>query len=306
MDGIKSNSPHHPSSTAHRSLQKSTTLNRKFVKKPASTRVIKSSEKAALAAERRAQLAAELNRKHLLAIQQKTSAPAKKSPTPAEKPAAHPIQASVNSRRATTSAPPQQLNARQLKEQAVKRALASVQHLSPKQATLVEEQMAEIIGPKKRFWRRKKFVLTLAISVVSVAFLGFLVYRNLPDIISQVTARSSGIEASTPAYMPKGYYRESIYSEKSGKITLTYVNSDSDQGSFTITQEKSSWNTAALLTNFVKPTWDNNYSTTREGGLTIYISGSNAAWVNGGIFYLIEASSNNLTMSDLHDIAISI
>jgi len=305
MDGIKSKSPHHPSSTAHRSLQKSTTLNRKFVKKPSSTRVIKSSERAALAAERRAQLAAELNRKHLLAIQQKTSAPVKKSPAPAEKPTAHPIQASANARR-TAPPPPRQLTARQLKEQAVRRALDSVQHLSPKQATIVEEQMAEIIGPKKHFWRRKKFVLTLAISVVSVAFLGFLVYRNLPDIISQVTARSSGIEASTPAYMPKGYYRESISSEKSGKITLTYVNSDSEQGSFTITQEKSSWNTAALLTNFVKPTWDNNYSTTREGGLTIYISGSNAAWVNGGIFYLIEASNNNLTMSDLHDIAISI
>jgi len=313
MDIKKPKSAHHPSSSFHHSTQKSTTLNRKFVRKPSGARVIKSSEKTTADDARRAALAAEMNRSHLLAIKQKNSATpilpvrplAKRAVSPISRPTPHPLQATATARQTAAKTAPRPLTARELKDRAIQRALAQVENLNPKQATIVEQQMTEIITPKKHFWRRKKFVVALSLSVVSVAFLGFLVYQNLPEIISRVTAASSGIEASEPAFLPKEYQRQSVESEKSGKITLSYSHIKNGD-SFTITQEKSSWNSAALLSNYVKPTWKDNYSTAHEQGLTIYISNGNAAWVNGGVFYLIESEGTPLSPIDLHDIAVSI
>lgn len=294
MDIKKPKSAHHPSSTAHRTTQKSTTLNRKFVRKP----TIGASTSA-----RRAARAAEMNRQHLRAIQQKSTTP---TPTPKPVASASSSSTSVTVKRTSkpTAPPSRPLTARELKDRAIARALAEAQHLDTTQAVVIEEQMAKSVkGGKTHFWRRKKFIMALSLSLISIAFLSFLVYQNLPDIITRVTAASSGIEAGTPAFVPKGYYRDSIISEKSGKVTLTYTHSKT-QKSFTITEEKSAWNSAALRDNYIVPKWGEDYAIAHEQGLTIYIAKGKAAWMNGGIFYLIESA--HLSTSDLHDIAISI
>ncbi len=309
MDIKKAKSAQRPSSASHRTLQKSTTLNRKFVKKPTSARVIKTSEHEAMVAARRAAIAAEMNRQHILSIRQKAANPTvtnkAKSSTPDEKPTRHPAQTIAINRIAAQKTAPRQLTARELKDRAIARALAQVDKASDAQTTVIQTQMDGSVKATKFFWKRKKLIFALSLSVISIAFLGFVVWQNLPEIISRVTAASSGIETGTPAYVPRDYYRDSIVSEQSGKITLSYANTKAGH-SFTITEEKSSWNSAALLSNYVEPTWGEEYSIAHEQGLTIYIHGSNAAWVNGGIFYLIESPDNNLSITDLHDIAISI
>ena len=49
-----------------------------------------------------------------------------------------------------------------------------------------------------------------------------------------------------------------------------------------------------------------NYVIVREQGLSIYVSGSNAAWVNGGVVYKLKTISGSLTKKQLCSIAVSL
>ena len=89
-----------------------------------------------------------------------------------------------------------------------------------------------------------------------------------------------------------------------GRITMNFKNSEGKK--FTLMEEKSSWDSSAVLSNYVKKNWGSDYSIAKGQGLTIYVSKSNAAWVNGGVFYVILDGDNALSSSDLHDIAVSL
>ena len=134
--------------------------------------------------------------------------------------------------------------------------------------------------------------------------LGYLVSVNLPDISVRVAAMHSGIEKAYPSYVPASYRLDGLVNENNGRITMSFKN-DRDQ-KFTLMEEKSSWDSSAVLTNYVEKNWGASYSIAKGQGLTIYVSGSNAAWVNGGVFYVIEDESGSLSSSDLHDIAVSL
>ena len=75
---------------------------------------------------------------------------------------------------------------------------------------------------------------------------------------------------------------------------------------FTLIEEASSWDSSALMTNFVQDEYGDNYTVVREQGLTIYISGSNAAWVNGGVVYKIKTTAGSLTNKQIKSIATSL
>ena len=114
----------------------------------------------------------------------------------------------------------------------------------------------------------------------------------------------TGIEASYPSYIPRDFNLSDITSAE-GRITLNFKNAISDS-SFNIVEEKSSWDTNALLNNFVRNEYGEDYVVVREQGLTIYINDSNAAWVNGGVIYKINANSNTLTKKQIKSIAVSL
>ncbi len=148
----------------------------------------------------------------------------------------------------------------------------------------------------------KRLVLAFFCAVACVAAIVYFIGSNIPDISVKVAALQTGIEASYPSYVPRDYSLSDISSED-GKITMTFKGPE--QSTFTLTEEKSSWDSTALLRNFVEPTWQSNYVTTHEQGITIYISGANAAWVNGGVLYKITATSNSLTKKQLRNIVTS-
>ena len=80
-----------------------------------------------------------------------------------------------------------------------------------------------------------------------------------------------------------------------------------DNAKFTLSEEKLPWdNTTTLLNRFVKNKWGESYDSVREQGITIYISGSNAAWVNAGIVYKITVFSGNLTKKQIKNIVTSL
>lgn len=157
----------------------------------------------------------------------------------------------------------------------------------------------------KRKGTTKRFVIAIACAIACVAGIAGFVMTNMPDISIRVAAMQTGIEASYPSYIPRGYTLGDINSED-GKITMQFTGPD--DGSFTLIEEKSSWDSSALLRNYVQPTWQDQYTTTHEQGITIYISnaGSNAAWVNGGVLYKINSANNSLTKKQVRNIVVSL
>lgn len=189
---------------------------------------------------------------------------------------------------------PQALTAQELKERAIQQALRKVSTMNEEQ----ERRNKQQILPKKRF------ALVAGVAVVAVIVLGYLVSINLPDISVRVAAMQSGIEKVYPSYVPSSYRLDGLVKEENGRITMGFKN-DAGQ-KFTLMEEKSSWDSSAVLANYVTKNWGASYSVAKGQGLTIYISGSNAAWVNGGVFYVINDETNTLSSSDLHDIAVSL
>lgn len=368
MDGIKKKTVertgHHYSKSAHRTLQKSSTLNRKFVKKPTkrSTKpVISSAAMRAAATMRRRQLIASSttrakvqapakpkvqkvaataakneavvakqeadndkisvnfvkkdqpavqqkavqakdDNKIQVKIQPKAKAVDAKPTAPAVK---HPTVKLANARIAARRADePRHLSAQELKNQAIQQALRKVATMNEGQTAEVGEKMTKAITKKKPFWQKRKLAIALAMSAVSIALLGYLVHLNLPDLSVRVAAMQTGIDGAYPNYIPKNYRLDGLVSEKDGKIVMNFTGKD-DQ-TFTLSEEKSNWDSSAVLANFVTPKWGTDYAVVKGQGLTIYTSGSNAIWVNGGILYHIEDSHGVLTKRQLHDIAVSL
>lgn len=184
-------------------------------------------------------------------------------------------------------------------DQALRKALRSV--------AAMDGETTEKSPRNKRTVKRKvsakRFVLAFFCALLCVAGVIYFVGSNIPDISVKVAAMQTGIEASYPSYIPRDFSLSDISSEE-GKITLVFKGPE--KSSFTLTEEKSSWDSTAVLRNYVEPNWNNNYITTHEQGITIYISGSNAAWVNGGVLYKIDSSGQGLTKKQLRNIVTSL
>ncbi len=213
-------------------------------------------------------------------------------PTPIRRPVTKRQQPTPKRRAATTRQRPSLVDD---EDQALRNVLRSVADIDDSPAA----------KPAKRTRRKgsgKRFALAVFCAIFCVAIVVYLVGSNIPDISVKVAAIQTGVEASYPTYIPRDYSLSDISSEE-GKLTMTF--NGPDKASFSIIEEKSSWDSTTLLRNYVEPTWQTNYVTTHEQGITIFISGSNAAWVNGGVMYKINANGNTLTKKQLRNIVTS-
>ena len=183
--------------------------------------------------------------------------------------------------------------AKQMKESAIEKALASASR------TQIEEKKST--GVHFGF---KRVLLAMAGAALGVFAIVYFVNLNAPNISLKVAAMQTGIEASYPAFVPRDYTLSDITSEV-GKISLNFKNVTTDSY-FTIIEEKSSWDSNALLNNYVRYEYGEDYTTLREQGLTLYVSNSSAAWVNGGIVYKLLAPANTLTKKQIKSIAVSL
>lgn len=201
------------------------------------------------------------------------------------------------------AAQPQHLSAQELKERAIQQALRKVDKIDGDKTMAAQFVDA---GQQKtgHFWQRRGFAIAAGMAVISLALLGYLVHLNLPDISVRVTAMQTGIEKIYPSYVPTNYRLDGLVKEDAGRVTMNFKNDEGKK--FTLMEEKSNWDSAAVLSNYVKKNWGNDYSIAKGQGLTIYVSDANAAWVNGGVFYVITDESGSLSASDLHDIAVSL
>ncbi|MEK7603439.1 MAG: DUF4367 domain-containing protein [Patescibacteria group bacterium] len=134
--------------------------------------------------------------------------------------------------------------------------------------------------------------LNFAASACAVILLGgFIAIQNIPNLAVKMAASRAGVDASLPSYQPTGFALNGKVEYKPGQVSVAYK-SRTDDRQFNIVQTASSWNSDALLDNFINTT-RRTYQTYQDKGKTIFVyDGSNATWVDGGVWYQIEGNSS--------------
>ena len=243
-----------------------------------------------------------------------TSAPFTKPVAPAVPaiPAAQPTSARLvraTTKPRSTVAPLQSLAER-------RREADTISHFSAKKLTNKSRQnskalmsaMKEETKPKsapimvkKPKVSKKHLIFAVASSICCMGVLYATLKFSMPDISAKVAAAQNG--ASYPSFVPRDFTARSASFQKN-TFSLEFVGPDKTR--FTLDQEKLPWDSNALLNNYVKPTWGEQYDTVREQGLTIYMYQSNAAWVNGGTVYKLNTTSGSLSKKQLKNIITSL
>lgn len=137
---------------------------------------------------------------------------------------------------------------------------------------------------------------------LSVLLLGVIVVQNQDGVRLQMASAKAGFDVSLPDYRPAGYALGQIdYSQGAAAERFRGPNGSH----YTITQEKSDWDSQALLKNFVVADYG-SYQTVAAGGRTIFLyGGHNATWVYGGVWYIIQADGS-VSNQQLIDLAASL
>ena len=144
-------------------------------------------------------------------------------------------------------------------------------------------------------------MITCAATAV-VALVYFINSTSIEGSI-KVAASNSGIEAVYPERVPRGYKLSDVASSNS-RVVMNYTSED---GTFTLSEEPTKWNSDALLNNYIKQNYTSEeYNVVVEQGLTIYMGSNWEAWVNGGTLYKLTVKDGSLTKKQLKTIATSL
>lgn len=176
---------------------------------------------------------------------------------------------------------------------------------------LIKERLAEVAENteaaqentrQKPAASQSRLTAILLCTLAILLFGGWLTYVNLPNLSLRVAAAQAGIAANFPTYTPEGYRFTGPIMYSPGAVAITFQSNSGQQ--YTVKQQRSSWDSKALLDNYVANKSD-SYLTYQEGGMTVYSYNNSAAWVNGGLLYTVD-SSGHLTSDQLLRMAASL
>jgi hypothetical protein len=293
-------SPAHHSKQIHQSTQKSATLNRAVVKK--ATPII----------TQKPLLRSAVNRPTTI---QKSQAVTRFAPHPTgAKPAVrsmdigpvnHPMAAKLQHKAPVASKPT---------VAPVHHTAKAVAHAPKPSQVIKNEAITEALDkaphhnapahskPVKQPRKTSRLLSVASASLALIMLAGYFTYLNMPNLSVRVAAAQAGFNATYPGYQPDGYRIKKVaYTE--GQVGIQYVANGGTQA-FTVKQEKSGWDSSALLANYVEPTSHGGYIPHSEQGITVYVFDNNAAWVNDGIRYTIQGDAP-LSSEQILDIATS-
>jgi hypothetical protein len=263
-----------PSAAVHQNVQKSTTLRRDVLKKPAATAHH-------VGTHRHKPAAGHVARSQMISKFAPHPQPLKK--TPASSPtirADKPLEVSNHIARAQqlvkkpVAAP--QLSSRVLKEKLIADKLAETKK--------VEEK-------KKSFFSRQPRAYGIVTGCLALIILGgYMTYLNMPNLSVRVAAAQAGVAAKFPDYKPDGYRFDGPITYSSGEVAIRFA-ANGGQAGYVIHERTSSWDSQAVYDNLVAKESDGSHITNSQGGLTVYTYENNAAWVNGGILYTVEGDA---------------
>lgn len=266
--------PAQPSHTMHRVTQKSQTLNRQVVKKAPVHTVL---------AKRQPQVRPDIMRSaavkkfasHPMDIKKPVAAKTNLAP-----PTVHPMVAKAHAKKAPVAHTPASTHAPKPSQVIKQEAIAEAMAKAPSHAE------------HKKAPRTKKSPRALSIASASLALVllgGYFTYLNMPSLSVRVAAAQAGINATYPTYRPDGYSLNGPVAYTDGEVSMKFAANAGPQ-SFSIAQKKMNWDSSAVEQDVNQKT-AGSYSTSTVGGLTIYIYGNNAAWVNGGILYTLSGDA---------------
>ena len=315
------------SNATHSTVQQSTTLSRRYVKKPIAISVEKPVEKSTTSKpackatskpakkSARVSFASKLAEKRLRAEKEQAEKAARIAQAKAEKAArvaqakaekAARLAAAKNARAARLTEAKKAKAAkaasitRAKNERAMKSAATVISKMSDDSAKKSPKMQHEF----KKKSKAGRIFLALICSGATVAALVAFVHFSIPDLSVRVAAIQTGIDAEYPDFVPRNYNLSNVASDKEGIVVMTF--SGPDGAYFTLSEEKSTWDSTALLNNYVKKNYPNDFITMREQGITIYVRGEKASWVNGGLLYKIDATGKYLTKEQIRNIATSL
>jgi hypothetical protein len=149
--------------------------------------------------------------------------------------------------------------------------------------------------------RRNGRLLNVVAGLASFVVIGgFIAYLNVNAINLRVASMHAGFSAHIPGYHLTGYSLGPIQAQH-GSVALSFRSGDS---SYQLTQQTSTWNSQTLLDSSVA-LQGTSHETVQSKGRTIYLYGSNASWVNGGVRYDISSNGVALSKDDIVSIATS-
>jgi hypothetical protein len=133
-------------------------------------------------------------------------------------------------------------------------------------------------------------MLKIGAALVAIAIMGGVVWlQNSPKLAFRNAASQAGIAASLPTYIPSSYHQVGPVSASPGTLTLNF-SSPSDGQPLKITQRRSDWDANALRENYVA-SQSTGFLAVQGQGLTIYMFGDQANWVNHGVWYQLSGTS---------------
>ena len=193
---------------------------------------------------------------------------------------------------------------RMQKREHLEKQAAKTTHAAVKPVASIKTKTASSSKTLAKHNKGARVFFAFLCSSAVVAALFFVVQSNMPDISIKVAAMQTGIQATYPSYVPRDYRLSGVYTAQDNSVAMDFLGPN--QAKFTLTEEKLPWDSTALLNRFVKPKWGEDFTTIKEQGITIYISGSNAAWVNAGIVYKITNLHGELTKKQIKNIVTSL
>ena len=315
--------------STHRKVQVSTTLNRKYVRKPLYNKMTEqkqggnqaiSDDTVKVSVGRSPKISRFNDAIASEAVIHTNRQQEAQESQELQAPKAHPLQIAANERMkqrtiSVVDSSVSTMTAREMKDQAIQKALAQASQPVEPTASSISSKLAKTTKKSQskkshsRDFGKVKFgfgrvMLALSCTAVVVFAIVYFVNLNMPDLSLKVAAMQTGIQASYPNYVPRDFALSDITSED-GRVVLNFKNSSTGDA-YTIVEERSSWDSNALLTNYVVDAYGEDYTVLREQGLTIYVDGSNATWVNGGVLFKLTTTSGSLSKKQIVSIATSL
>lgn len=154
---------------------------------------------------------------------------------------------------------------------------------------------------KQRFNRMVSFA-TSGAALLLIA--GYFTYVNMPNLSVRVAAVQAGVDAGYPSYRPSGYSLAGPVAYEDGQVRMAFSANGTKQN-FTLSQTRTNWDSSAVVENYVEPKAGTSYLTTTENGITVYSWSGNAAWVSNGILHTIDGDAS-LSPDQIHRMASSL
>jgi hypothetical protein len=143
-----------------------------------------------------------------------------------------------------------------------------------------------------RFLAMPKWASIGATTAVVLLLVGFFAWQNVPQVAMRVAATRAHVSASVPGYVPSGFGFAAPIGYSNGVVAIKFKASGDAARNFTISQQRSSWDSTSLVANAIPK--DAQMQTSQIKGTTVYIygTGNDAAWVNHGIRYTLKDQAN--------------